>query len=83
MENDADTKDGAYYVTAVDAGRVALLLGPFINNHAGALARVQDVRTVANEMHPASVFYSFGTVRMFGRDSYPIGSMNNLLGLDE
>lgn len=39
-----DTKPGAYYVSAVDAGRTVLLFGPYLNNHAGALAAVDRVR---------------------------------------
>lgn len=76
-----DTKPGAYYVSAVDAGRTALLFGPYINNHAGALAAVERIQKVACELDPRAHWYAFGTVRLFDRDTYPLGSLNNLAQL--
>ncbi|WP_157266578.1 hypothetical protein [Azohydromonas aeria] len=59
-----DTKPGAYFVSVVDGQRVGLLLGPFVDNHAAALARVDMVRAKAEEMDSRAVFYAFGTVRL-------------------
>ena len=50
-----------FYVSARDAGRTALLAGPY-PTHAEALARVPEVRTVAVEKDSRAHFYSFGTV---------------------
>lgn len=76
-----DSKPGAYYVTAQDAGRTALLFGPFMNNHAAALEKVEAVRNLARDVDPRSVFYAFGTCRLYGRETYPVGSLNELMGL--
>lgn len=78
-----DTKPGAYYVSAVDTGRTALLFGPFMNDHAGALAAVDKVRKAACDVDPRAHWYAFGTVRLYDRETYPLGSLNNLLGLAE
>lgn len=65
-----DTTRGNYYVSAFDRidntgrRRVALVLGPFKNNHAGALAMVGRAGAKAEELDPWAAFYSFGTVRM-------------------
>lgn len=67
MENEGrapDTKPGAYYVSAVDGGRYALLLGPFANDHAAALAMVEPVRAKACELNPRAHWYAFGTCRL-------------------
>lgn len=78
-----DTKPGEYYVSVHDAGRTALLLGPFTNDHAGALAMVDKVREKAYEIDPKSWFYSFGTCRLDGGDKVPIraGRLNQFFGL--
>ena len=78
-----DTKPGAYYVTMIDGARVAFLAGPFINDHAGALALVDDVRKLANELDPRSHFYAFGTARksLWGNPEQRAGKLNGRLGL--
>jgi len=58
-----DNKPGAYYVSVVDGPRVGRLLGPFINNHAGALTMVEAARKKAEECDPRAVFYAYGTIR--------------------
>ncbi len=57
-----DPRPGAYYVSVIDAGRTALLSGPY-PTHAAALAAVDKVRELANIVDHRSVFYAFGTVR--------------------
>ena len=59
-----DTAPGHYYVSVVDAGRTGLLVGPFVNNHAAALACVDRARTVAESVNDRAVWYAFGTVRL-------------------
>lgn len=77
-----DTQPGAYYVTAVDAGRVARLLGPFKGEHAHAVALlyVDTVRNKAEELEPRAAFWAFGTARWPEEETKP-GSMNALFNL--
>lgn len=83
MEQQPDSKPGAYYVTVVDGGRVARLAGPFMDDHAAALAMVDPVRRKAEELDPRAHWYAFGTCRMPSDDSVPIraGSLNRYFGL--
>lgn len=78
MSQAPDTKPGAYYVSVADGGRVARLLGPFTDDHAGALAWVDRVRDKAIELDPRGHFYAFGTCRIPDDDSVPVraGSLN-------
>ena len=71
MEN-IDTRDGEYYVSVVDGARYALLLGPFVNDHAAALSRVEAVKKFAQSIDPRAIFYAFGTCRLPGDDTVPI-----------
>lgn len=83
MSQAPDIKPGAYYVTVADGGRIGRLLGPFDNDHAGALAMVDKVRVKAEELDPRAAFYSFGTCRIPNDDSVPIraGLLNKYFGL--
>lgn len=63
-EQAPDTRPGAYYVSVIDGPRCALLVGPFINNHAGALAIVDAVRLKACDLDARGVFYAYGTCRL-------------------
>lgn len=84
----ADTKPGAYYVTACDmvdnagtVGAVYLMLGPFIDDHATALACVDAVQALCNELDSTgrAWFKVYGTVRY---DTPPrAGRLNNYFGL--
>ena len=78
-----DTRPGEYYVSVTDGKRHAKLLGPFTNDHAGALAMVDKVRDKAVEIDGKAWFYSFGTCRIEGGDVAPIraGSLNKHFGL--
>jgi len=73
-----DNKPGNYYVSATDNGQFWLLLGPFPNDHAAALARVEEVRKFANEKNPRSFWFAFGTVRM-PEDHVKPGNANKYL----
>ena len=78
-----DTCPGAYYVTVIDGKRVGRLLGPFDNDHAGALAMVDAARTKAIELDPRAHWHAFGTCRVPNDDSVPIraGLLNKYFGL--
>ena len=71
-----DTKPGSYYVTAISGARYVKLLGPFFDDHAGALAMVDPVRVKACEVDPRAHFFAFGTARLV---SDKPGSMNALM----
>lgn len=75
-----DPAPGNYYVSVRDGNRLGLLAGPFVNDHASALAMVDQVRKVAQDVDPRAVFYAFGTVRMAGTYMTP-GKLHDLLGL--
>lgn len=83
MSQQPDNKLGAYYVSVIDGKRTALLLGPFENDHAGALAMVDAVRRKGEELDPRAHFYAFGTARLPADDSVPLryGSLNRYFGL--
>lgn len=83
MTQTPDTKPGAYYVSMTDGDRTALLAGPFMNDHAGALAMVEQARNKAYEADPRTHWYSFGTCRLPADDSIPAkpGKLNAELGL--
>lgn len=58
-----DSRPGFYYVTAIDGPRYARILGPFVDDHAGALAAVEATRTEADRRDPRAWFWAFGTCR--------------------
>lgn len=59
-----DTKPGAYFVSVNNGKVYQLLAGPFVDDHASALACVDDIRRIATELDPQAVFYAFGTARV-------------------
>jgi hypothetical protein len=59
-----DTQPGDYFVSVLDGGRHALVSGPYVNDHAAALADVEHCRTLAEKHDARAVFYAFGTVRL-------------------
>ena len=65
MTRQLDPTPGAYYVSVIrDGGDYRLLLGPFMDDHAGALAMVDRVTHKANEIDPRSYWYAFGTCKV-------------------
>jgi hypothetical protein len=76
MTQRADTKTGHYYVSVIDSGRTALALGPFTNDHAGALARIDDVRRLCEERDPFAAFWAYGTARLPLDADAPEGKLN-------
>ena len=60
-----DSKPGFYYVSVVrDSGDYRLLRGPFVNDHAGALAAVDAARFRAYDLDPRAQWYAYGTARL-------------------
>lgn len=59
-----DTKPGAYYVSVAKGADYRLLAGPFINDHAAALALVSKATQVAQDLDPRAAWYAFGTCRL-------------------
>lgn len=81
-EQRPDTAPGNYYVSVIDpyTGRFGLLLGPFKNDHAAALAMVEKVRAKAEELDWRAHFYAFGTCRLPEGYDRP-GRMNRFFSL--
>jgi len=79
-----DTAPGNYYVSVVDhikrPNRTGLLAGPFVDDHAAALAMVDRARAAAYEHDKWAWFYAFGTVRM-PKTYTRLGLLNKELGL--
>lgn len=74
-----DSKPGAYYVSVIRSdGDYRLVLGPFVNDHAAALAWIEPVRKKAEGMDPRAVWYAFGSVRLDAKDGavLPAGILN-------
>ena len=61
-----DDRPGNYYVTAIDGERHAFLLGPYQDDHATALAMVDEARRIAQELDPRAFWYAYGTARVTG-----------------
>lgn len=68
-----DTRPGPYYVTAIDAGRVFLMAGPY-STHPEALADVDRARDIANTHDGRAWFMAWGTSRIEGSEK--TGSLN-------
>lgn len=76
-----DTQPGNYYVsTCNDSGAFWLMLGPFPDDHAAALAAVENVRafTCQHDSTGRAHFMAFGTVRMAHEVTRP-GNCNQYL----
>ena len=75
-----DTRPGHYYVTAQDAGKTWPMAGPFINDHAGALAAVLAVKDAACNIGGRACFMAWGTVRAPESYAKP-GPLNSFAGI--
>ncbi len=62
-EQTPDTKRGPYYVTALEAGKVFPMAGPY-TLHAEALAAVDQARAIASQHDGRAWFASWGTCRL-------------------
>lgn len=78
---EADSKPGDFYVSILDSGRYALALGPFRDDHAGALAQVDRVRTHVLDNYPRAAWWAFGTCRLDSADDNPTGKLNDMLAV--
>lgn len=65
-----------YYVTAIDAGKVHLMAGPFAD-HAAALAAVEPTLAWADALDGRAWFMAWGTSKL-ERDSLPLGARQRL-----
>jgi hypothetical protein len=65
---------GKYFVTAIDAGKVHYMAGPY-SEHADALADVGDALRIANKHDGRAWFMAWGTVRA-ADDCQRIGQLN-------
>jgi hypothetical protein len=74
MTQEPDTQPGDYFVTAADDGRIALVSGPYRNDHAAALADVDHCRRLVEKLDPWAAFYAFGTSRL-ELDSGKVGAL--------
>jgi hypothetical protein len=78
-----DSKPGNYYVTAIDdTKRVARLAGPFLNDHASALALVDKARDEACKVDSRAWWYAFGTCRVDIDVPTKLGVLNSRLGIE-
>ena len=78
-----DTKPGLYYVSVKrQNGDAVMLLGPFENDHAGALAMVDAAQKLACEIDPRGHFYAYGTARKEAGEPVEIGILNKYFTAD-
>lgn len=77
MSTEIDQRPGFYYVDCTDAGKVALLAGPYAK-HADALNVVEAVRREAEKVDFKSCFYAFGTCRSVF--DLGLGKLNDSVG---
>lgn len=68
-----DTRPGPYYVSAIDAGKVHTMAGPYAE-HAAALADVDRACRIASDIDGRAWFMAWGTVRLDGSDR--VGTLN-------
>ena len=63
MDDVADNQPGNYYVSVIDGGQYVLALGPFVNDHQGALGHVDAVHDYVVDHDPRGFWYAYGTAR--------------------
>lgn len=59
-----DTQPGNYYVSMIHDGQIVLLRGPFRNDHASALAAVNEALATLKKLGLWGAFDDIGTARM-------------------
>lgn len=64
MAQKPDTKKGFYYVSVrKDDGAARLLSGPYVDDHAAAIADVDKYQQMACAADPKAHWYAYGTMR--------------------
>lgn len=71
-----DTKPGLYYVTVRKGADTRLLRGPYLDDHAAALAAVPEATRIACDLDPRAHWYEFGTCR--SEDFLGVGILDQL-----
>jgi hypothetical protein len=61
--HDGDAPGSRYFVSVVDGGKWRPASGPY-HTHEDALADVEEVRKIGEDVDPRAVFYAWGTVRV-------------------
>lgn len=74
-----DPQPGNYYVTVRDSDDYRCLVGPFPDDHTGALAWVDRANRLACDLDPKAHWYSYGTARLPADYAKP-GILNERLG---
>ena len=69
-----------FYVSAIDCGKYALMLGPF-KTHEGALQKVNACRNKAYDIDPRSHWWQWGTCKK-SNETPQRGRMNRFFNLD-
>ena len=72
------TDGPCYYVSVVDGERVCIAAGPF-QTHEEALARVDEVKVLADKADPKAHWYAFGTCK--APNGWREGKFNPEMGL--
>ena len=72
------TDNPCYYVSIKDAGKFAVVVGPF-QTHQEALNMVEPAITAGHEADPKSWFYAWGTCKM--ENGHRDGGLNKKLGI--
>lgn len=77
-DQEPDPRPGNFYVTSMDSGIVFPMAGPFVNDHASALAAVGAVKDAAGDRDGRALFMAWGTTRMPETYSAP-GPLNSIV----
>lgn len=71
-----DAPGSGYFVSVIDGPRQGLAAGPY-DTHEEALADVEEVRRIGEDVDPRAVFYAWGTCRVDRDvDGLRVGSLN-------
>lgn len=76
--HETDAPGSRYFVSVIDGPRRAAAAGPY-ETHAAALADVEEVRALAEEIDPWAFFYAWGTCRADADAAPEKGSLTEAL----
>lgn len=83
-----DPQPGLFYVTVIDrhgndgTGRVGFVLGPYVDDHAAALAAVPDARRHIERGYSRACWWAYGTARLDHGSTTPQGALNDVPELE-